>query len=161
VLCGCIPYSLTYWEPYASGGKSLNSSAAIGYKDMLEFSFNDVKVHFMGDETCLSVDIFIPKEKSASFITEEMELHDNNSSPKIIKFRMTYWDKKTLTQVYISPLRNMHGKNTYYGKVWFGGVAQSNYVIKAPLLKVDDQIFEIPIIEFTKKEGFGVGPIND
>jgi hypothetical protein len=173
IICGCIPISLSYWEPAAPGGRLLNSiPGTIGYKDMLELSFNDVKVQLLGVEYGLSVDLLIPEGRSASFVADELELYEGQFAPKMIKFTMTVWDKRTLKSFQISPMSVMYGKNTniallggpqpksYPSSIEFGGGDRARYSVKLPPLKIGDQVFNIPVVEFTRKEGFGIGPVN-
>lgn len=173
VLCGCMPVSLTYWEAAACGGKLLNSvPGTVGYKDMIELSCDYVKVQLIGGGSWLSVDLLIPEGKTASFVTDEVELYEDQSSPRMIKFKMTDWNPKTLKPFDISPMDVMHGQNTniailggsqpktYGGSIQFGAGERIHYSVKLPPLKVDDQVHNIPVVEFTRKDGFGIGPVN-
>ena len=168
-----MPVSLTYWEAAAHGGKLLNSvPGTVGYKDMIELSFDYVEVQLIGGRSWLSVDLLIPEGKTASFVTDEVALYEEQPLPRMIKFKMTDWDPKTLKPFDISPTDVMHGKNTnvaflggpepktYGGSIQFGEGERTHYSVKLPLLKVDDQIHNIPVVEFTRKEGVGIGPIN-
>jgi len=172
-ICGCIPVCTIYWEPAAQEGKIRNSvPGAVGFKDMIELSFNDVKIQLMGAKPGLVIDLLIPEGKSASFVADELELYEDQVSPRMIKFKMFNWDPKTLKPYDISPKDVMHGKNInialfggpqpmiYISNVYFGGKEMRHYFVKLPPLKVGEQVYKIPIVEFTRKEGFGVGPVN-
>jgi hypothetical protein len=172
-ILGCMPIFVTYWEPAAQTGRLSNSvRGAVGYKDRIEFSFNDVTVQFIGGGSWLSIDLLISEGKSAAFLSDKLELCENDSSVRLLEFSMTDWDLTTLRQIHISPTAVMVGKNTnvailggskakvYSGSVEFGGEDRVRYYIKPPSLKINGQVFDIPRIEFIRKEGAGVGPIN-
>ncbi len=172
-VSGCVPFSLTYWEPTAQGGRLLNSvPGTVGYRDVIEFSFTDIAVRVIGGGAWLAVNLRVPEGRSASFVTDELELYEYQSPPRILKFTMTVWDPKTLEPFQISPTSVMHGKNTnvallgrsqpksYPASIEFGGGEWNRYTVKLPPLKVGDQVFEIPTVTFNKRNGAGVGPIN-
>ena len=172
-MFGCIPISLTYWEPAVPGGKPLNSApGTVGYKDMLELSINDVGIQFVGGGSWIVVKVLIPEGRSVSFVSDELELREDKAYSKMLKFKMSDWDPKTLKKFHISPRDVMHGKNTsvlllgglrpmvYAGSIKFGGGDRLHYAVTLPSLKVGDQVFNIPVVEFTRKEGFGIGSVN-
>jgi hypothetical protein len=173
VILGCMPISLTYWEPSAQTGRLSNSvRGTLGYKDRIEFSFDGVTVQFIAGGSWVSIALLIPEGKSASFLSDKLELREKHSSARLIEFSMTDWDATTMEQVRISPTAVMLGKNmsvailggpmpkAYTGSAKFDGEDRVRYFIKPPPLKIGGQVFELPTIEFIKKEGGGVGPIN-
>jgi|GEM_PF-5148865 len=171
-IYGCVPFSTIYWEPSALGGRLLNRmEGTIGFNDMIEFSFKDVKVRFSSGGSWLVIELLIPEKEIASFMTDEVELHENCSSSRKFKFTLIDWDKKTLKQFYVKPTDVMHGESrnyligesrpkTYGGFLKLGDLPMTNYAIQPPLLKVGDQIYKMPLIKFTRKEGIGIGSIN-
>lgn len=174
IILGCIPIITTYWEPSAHDGKLLNSAkGTVGYKDMIEFSFNGVNIQLTSGGSWLVLNLLVPEGKSVAFLSDVIEINENKSS-RMIRFKMSDWDKKTLKEFEISPLQVMYGENTSVatfggnlpktyagvGHFKFTDTPIINYSVKLPLLKVGDQIFDIPMVSFTRKDGYGIGPIN-
>ena len=159
-----MPLYLTYREPVAHGGRLSNSvQGTVGYKDMVEFSFNDVTVQVIGGGSWLSIELLIPEGKSASFLTDKLEIYEDQNIARILNFQMTDWDPSTMQQFYFSPTSAMIGKNTsiailggsrpkvYVSSINFDGGDRIHYSVKPPSIRINDQVFELPVIEFTRK----------
>jgi len=163
----------TYWEPAAPGGKLIHEDPSmIGYKSKLVITCSDVMIELHGDGTYVSFELLVPEGRAASFVSEELELYEDQAPPRMFKFTMTVWDPKTAKPFEISPMSVMHGENTnvawfggpkprsYPASVRFGGANRAHYSVKLPPLKVGDRVFDIPVVEFTQKEGFAIWSIN-
>jgi len=76
----------------------------------------------------------------------------------MIKFDVTSMDEKTFEWLHYSPTGTLTRAH-YVASIKFGGAERDQFRIKLPSIKINDQIHEIPEIEFKRKKGFGIiGP---
>ncbi len=162
IISGCIPAKYTYWAPTGQGGRLSNSAAnsSIAASDQIEFSFDGTKIRVLGSGTGVGVSLRIPIGRSVSFLSDHAELRENELSAimKKINFDMTSLDPVTMKRIHFNPTNVLSG-DLFVTDIEFGGQERIQYTIILPPIKIDNQIYEIPEVKFTKKEGFGIfGP---
>jgi hypothetical protein len=161
---GCIPAYHTYWAPAAEGGRlTLSVRGSLAAKDQIEFLFDDVRVIIYGSGKSMG-GVIIPKnDRSASFVSDEAELRDIETlAITKAKVHGMVVDASLTKMIDRSATDTITGwGDELYFRVSFEGPEKLRYSIKLPALKVDAQVYDVPTIEFTKKEGFAVYPINN
>lgn len=174
VFYGCTPARYEYYEPIASGGtSSLNVPAIMAAKDTIEFSFNSTKIQIKGSGTGFYLIVFVPKKKVVSFVSNKVEWYLSTSQNRMhARFYLEYFYERTKQIVQVQPTEALVQNNDgtlallgpesgiYENSIKLDEVKRDHYFIKLPAIEVDGHVFEIPVIEFIKKEGFGVLPIN-
>jgi hypothetical protein len=154
MLSGCFPVYYTYWAPAAQGGSLFHDPvSAIGPSDTVEFSFNGIRINFSGNGTGVGMALFIPNGRVVTFLSDTAEFHLPSLTK--IKFDVSSTDATTFERLPFSPTGTLTRK-LYVASIQFGEPERVRYRIKLPAIKIDDQTYEIPEIEFTKKKGFGV-----
>lgn len=156
-LCGCIPAYYTYWVPTSQGGRLFYSAAgSIAPSNTIEFTFSGVKINFSGNGTGVGMALIIPKGRVVSFTSDIAEL--NLPEQTKIRFDVASTDATTLTRLHFNPTGPLT-RDFYVAEIEFGKPEKERYRIKLPAIKIDDQLYDIPEVEFTRKKGFGVfGP---
>ena len=160
-LCGCVPAYYTYWSPSARGGKLISSTSptSIAPYNTIEFSFNGVRIQITGGGDWTGFALLNSEGRSVSFISNEAEFPDEElSDRKILKFDVSALDTVSLERKHFSPTDVLTG-DLYVADIILGGEERAQWRFRLPAIKIDDQLYEIPEIVFTRKKGFGVfGP---
>ncbi len=174
IFCGCVPLRHEYYEPVASGGtSSLSVPAIMSAKDTIEFSFNNTKVRISGTGTGFYLIVFVPKKKVVRFVSNEVEWYLNSNQNKTqVTFYLEYFDESTKQIVQVKPTEalvknsdralSLSGPESgiYENSIKLDEVKRDHYFVELPSIAVNGHVFEIPVVKFIKKEGFGVFPIN-
>ncbi|MBU0994094.1 MAG: hypothetical protein KJ737_16510 [Proteobacteria bacterium] len=172
---GCAPVKCVYYEPIASSGKLfVKDSAIIGPKDRIEFLFSNTKITITGYSTGIYLVVLIPKGESIRFGSDELEWHPSSSLTWIkTKFFLEFYDPgkpdgvcqvrpiDNLIQGYDSKL-SYHGPESgiYENTIKLDKIKRDHYFVRMPAILINSHVYEIPVIEFIKREGFGIFPIN-
>jgi hypothetical protein len=164
-LSGCFPVAYTYWRPAADQGNVINPHEGhIMTADTLEVQANAARVRFWSNGKLADIIVRIPEGSSAVFLSNEVVLKKDNSA-RVFKFESI---QNGSTQKELLPTDVMVGGKlytrlfggdvplSYYVRIEFGYEETTSYIIKPPAIKVDDQIFEMPQIEFHKSTGVGI-----
>jgi hypothetical protein len=177
VLTGCVPYVGTYWQPHGEWGKLINPSEVnMVSKDTLEVRLDNVRMWFSmwfnETGTFLTIQVRVPEGSLVAVVSNEVELFEGKST-RITKFESIEGSFVTVSQrERLLPNDTMVGKKyysrivgedeskSYYVTIDLGKEEKSQYTIKPPAIKIGNQVFEMPRIEFNKKTGFGIGSIN-
>ncbi len=158
---GCFPANYAYYEPVSAEGEAYSSFPGVTFgKDTLEFSFNDSRIRIQGSSTGFYLVVYVDKKDLLRFISNKLEwyLKSSKNSNEKVEYHLAYYDSKA-KRIQQNPDDTM-GIGIYENFVKLSDVEQDKYVVKLPSVDINSNIFEIPAIEFTKKEGFGVFPIN-
>ncbi len=178
VLGGCVPWAVTYWQPSGEWGERINPSEVnIAPGDTLEVRANRVSLWFSmwstETGTFFTIKVRIPEGSSAAFVSNEV-LFSEGASSTAVKFEsidggfLTVSEKERLLptdimvgKTYYTRLIGEDEPKSYNVTIDLGRDAESQYTVKPPAIKTDNQVFEMPRIEFNKKTGFGIWAIND
>jgi hypothetical protein len=160
ILLGCIPAVYTYWAPSAEGGKlSSGDSGTIAANDHIEFSFHDVRIQVTGNGTGIGFQLRVSPERPVSFVSDEVQVYERQvQAIQKVHFQVYSIDSPTPTRLYVRPTDTLTGR-FFVADIEFGGAERVEYRVRLPAIKIGEQVYEIPEIDFTKKKGFGVfGP---
>lgn len=172
---GCAPIPYTYYAPSTDGGRLFNSvAAAIAPANRVEFCFDGVRIQIEGLFNGLYLVVQIPKNKTAQFINDNLQLFDSYSDAiTTIPFTIHHYYqniKKSITQnptntMYHTIKPNsfcMRKSSIYENQVLFDSnkKQREQYSVKLPDIKVNNITYEIPLVTFTLKTSFGIFPLN-
>lgn len=162
VVCGCVPERRIYWAPIAEGGKlAIADRGGLGPKDKIQFTLDTVRVFLSGDGNAVRGGLIIPKDRVASFVSDQAELLDAISQITTkITIEAEVLDSTYTQWVVRDPIEGVSGRQLSFS-VLFGTGEKSHYSVKLPAIRVNGTVHDLPVVEFTKKEGFGVYPINN
>lgn len=176
VLCyGCLPAPITYHEPSALGGELVNSVCHyMAPKDTIEFRIDGITAKIKGQNNWLSINIYIPEGKIAQFESDEIGIYeDKPENMKTFKIdRSAYFDGDPNGYVKVRPTEILIGRTKpliKYGRagdrlfemtVQLDEKTRDHFYVKLPKLYIDKKPYEFPVIEFMKKTGVGIMPIN-
>lgn len=171
--CGCVPGSFVYHEPTAPGGFLVHSPGlSLAPKDRIEFQASGIKIQLKGNQAGLLIDLFIPDQMSASLVTANIQLYENDSRDrKIFQIEdIMYFDFKESRYIKLGPTDVLMGSTRQHALgseprqfhifVPLDGPEKRHYFVQLPLIRIGESNTEFPPIEFRSKQGFGVGPVN-
>jgi hypothetical protein len=175
IVHGCVPAPYIFHEPSARDGVLVHSLCHhLAPKDTIEFRVEGIKIQVRGQNNRLLINIYVPEGKSAQFMSDEITLHEGKSENagafKIA--RSSYYDGQPTGYVSIKPTDLLIGRTKALVKYGFAGDRlfemsvpldeknRDHFYVGLPALHIGEQIYEFPVIEFTKKTGFGVMPAN-
>ncbi|MCP4552861.1 MAG: hypothetical protein GY834_12660 [Bacteroidetes bacterium] len=173
VVCGCAPVIYDYHKPIANSGKISSDFGIFAPNDLIKFSFNKVKITVAGSYTGIYLTMTVPKGKFVRFVSDELEWHVRSSKNGTkTKFHLLLYNMRSGKYIKIKPTEimvqkvseiflNCPGSCGYQVPVKLFDTHKDHYFIKLPAIEIDNQVFQIPTIEFIKKKGFGIIPIND
>ena len=171
ITYGCLPLPYTYHEPSAPGGVRIHSPChGLAPRDTIEFRIEDIKIQIKASSASVAIDILVPEGKSAQLESDEILLYeDKPENSKLFKIvRSRYYDFKQGRYFEINSTDLMIG-NTYglfSGDrpftfwVYPDEKERDHFYIRIPPLRVGERRYEFPTIEFLKKTGFGILPVN-
>ena len=175
VTCGCVPAPYSYYEPATYGGElsSAVPGAFAAPKDKIEFSYSGVKIQLQGGRNGVYLVVSIPEGMSASFVSEELEWFEGSSGNRMkARFNLAYFDSQTGKVMSSRPTDVMARSDKdgaflvgpksgiYENYVKFDETEKGRYTVKLPAIRIDGKTYEIQPVEFSRKEGFGVFPVN-
>jgi hypothetical protein len=176
-LSGCIPARYVYYEPVAVGGEIYHSNSGITFgKDTIEFTYNDVKIRCRGESTGFYLTVLIPKGLSIRFVSNDLKWYLTESSKNKIRapFFLTYWNSWKNERINVQPsdilvqrgegalsLPEGPASGIYENYIKLCGTHIDQYYIKLPDIEINDEVFDIPVVKFMRKDSFGFFPIND
>ena len=158
MLSGCMAY-YTYWSPVAQGGRLFyGDNCSTAPSNAVEFTFGGVKISFSGDGTMVGMALNIPEGQSVSFLSDNAVFY--LPVPTKMTFDVTdvtypSTNPKDPEWLQFSPTSTLT-RGHYGSRIHFGDKEREQYRIKMPAIKINNQVYEIPEIEFTRKKGFGV-----
>lgn len=156
MLNGCVGYS-SYWAPSTQGGRLHygDDNCSWAPSNAVEFKLKDVIVDILGGGTSVGFSLRIPEGQSVSFVSDHILFYLPEQTS--VKFDvLTYSpDPKKLEWEHYNPTSPL--TRTYYAnRIRFSDLDKSQYRIKMPSLKINNEVLDIPEIEFTKNKGFGL-----
>lgn len=174
INCGCAPVVYDYYKPIANSGKlsSYFGPFVFAPDDVIKFTFEKSRITLKGGSKGFYLIVFFPKEKHFRFVSDEIEWRLSYSADKKkTKFHLSFYDIDSGKKMIVNPtdmvILNSRkpvvynpGSGRYEGGVKLFDIPQDHYFIKLPAIEIDNQIFQIPTIEFIKKKGFGIISIN-
>jgi hypothetical protein len=169
VLLFCIVISLSgcttieYFEPQIEN-VSTSVCGGSGPKDQIVYQFNGVKVsigvsRFSANKTSRSF-IFTVEIPQGKIVAFENKILRVNNLPLEISEPKTY-DLKTHKIVQVTePLLGNNTELSQYN--YFVNLPENidKYTIEFPAVKINQAIYQIPKIDFVKKQGVFLSPIN-
>ncbi len=173
IVYGCMPVQYVYYEPIAVEGELSHSQPGIvSGKDTIEYSLNNTKLKIEGGSTGFYLIVIVPKGGLVRFVSSEVEWYLPGSQKRMkARFYLKYYDSQG-SRFQAEPTDTMvnigRGESSFRGPesgiyenfVKLDEVKKDHYFIMLPAIEINGQVFEIPTIEFVKKEGLGVFPIN-
>ncbi len=173
INCGCLPLVYDYYKPIANSGKSSSNFGLFAPNDVIEFLFKDVKITIYGGNTGIRLVLHVPKGRFVRFVSDDLEWYISSSKNRTkTKFHLSFYNMQLGKSIQIKPTDIMIKKvrrsslnrsesGGYHASLNLFDTHRDQYFIKLPAIEIDNQIFQIPTIEFIKKKGFGIIPINN
>ena len=170
VVQSCAPLPYVYYEPSATGGKLVHSLCAqFAPKDTIELQIEGIKARITVGDTLMLINIIIPEDTRAQFTTDEILLYEdkpeNANHFKIVK--TAYYDSKAKGYVTIQSTDSMvgakfgiAGERLFEISVQLDGKERKHFFVQLPDIRAGEQLHRFPVIEFEKKTGVGIMPIN-
>jgi len=155
LLNGCVGYS-SYWAPTTQGGRlHYGDNCSWAPSNAVEFKLKDVIVDILGGGTSVGFSLRIPEGQSVSFVSDFILFY--LPEPTSVKFDvLTYSpDPKNLEWEHYKPSSPLT-RTFYTNRIRFSDSDNSQYRIKIPSIKINNEVLDIPEIEFTKNKGLGL-----
>ena len=174
LICGCLPAPVEFYKPAASSGELINlhCGTAIAPKDTIEFKYDDLQIQITCHSLYLQIFVHIPEGKDAKFISPNIKfLSDNRLTSKTIIISeikhfdfvsMQYKDFLINDTMLGSERQGMFGKIPVRYEIYadFNEEAPDQFFMQFPSILINGKLYEIPEIEFIKKKGVGIFPVN-
>lgn len=172
---GCVPGPYIYHEPSAAGGVLVHSVCSrFAPRDTIQFPIGGIKVQLGGQNLGLTINIYVPEGKTAQFLSDEIGLYEDKpeNTKTFTITRSVYYDGQPAGYVTVKPTDILIGRTkplVKYGfaadrlfemSVQFDKKERDHFYVRLPALRVGGQLYEFPVIEFNKKTGVGIMPIN-
>jgi len=170
----CLPGPISYYEPVSIGGSLVQThcGTAAAPKNTIEFQHRNVQIQISGYTSYLRIYVYVPQNQSAKFTSSTIQYwnnkNDNKKELRIPVIKNYDFDTNNYRQLESTSVMQYNGRKTVFGPapelheiiVDINEPESEHYFIQVPSLIISDEQYELPVIEFLEKDGFGVFPVN-
>jgi hypothetical protein len=173
-IYGCFPGPVIYYEPISTDGELIQThcGTAAAPKDTIQFQYENVKIQITSYVNYLRIYLYVPEGQSARLSSPDILIWSENgeTKEKITIEKISYYNFNAKHYSQLGATDTMAGR---VRKVVFGTEPQlfeigiktneptkEHFFIQLPSVIITNKNYELPIIEFIKKEGFGIFPVN-